>query len=108
MHRVHSLSLARSVSVTRGYPYMLGAITKRIYLIEELVVGLFRVITFFARIILEADIVDLSIRKPGKVILTILRPKYWDRKVEPSDNACTIVGFVFWASICLAIFKYAI
>jgi hypothetical protein len=87
---------------------LLGAITKRICIIEELVAGLLRVITFFARIVLEAGVVDLSIRKPGKVILTILRPKYWDSKMEPSEKACAIVGFVFWACICLVIFKYAI
>ena len=63
---------------------------------EDIITGILKGATYIFRVCLENGIWDLSIRKPGRIILRIIWPPYWINKVTYEGSLIIVLGISFW------------
>ena len=66
---------------------------------EDILTGILKGITYLFRVCLENGIWDLSVRKPGVIILKIIWPPFWFNKVTYEGSLITLLGITFWLAL---------
>jgi hypothetical protein len=69
---------------------------------EEIFTGILKGATYLFRACIENGIWEISIRKPGKLLLKSIWPPFWFKPIDYNGSIITVLGFVFWCVMAYA------
>lgn len=67
-----------------------------------IITGIIKGAGYILRVCLESGIWELSIKKPGKLLLKMIWPPFWFKPIEYNGSLLTVLGIVFWCAVAYA------
>jgi hypothetical protein len=72
---------------------------------EEIFTGILKGATYLFRVCIENGIWEISIRKPGKLLLKIIWPPFWFKSIDYNGSFTTVLGFfLVHNGLCILLF----